>query len=489
MIQVNKEFLRNEGYIKDIITTAEKSMREKQRRYNRYTRKTKGASLGVPIEYYIVNIASGFFGGIAPEITVKQEAKEKTKNIIQKLFKKAVGKNANKEEFQIFVDHLREYNDDSSLFYQMVKDYFITGSAYALQYETTENKLVYARVSPLQTVALYDYNTPINEIGILRKWQEADETGKIVDMIEIITNEEKIYYRNGRKNHEEYKLVEDMTEKVVWKLVPAMSIENPDGLAIFSVVEDLIDSLETIIQNNKETFSQNADAKLVAIGYSPENDRIIQDEDGNDIINPARIKEDQAVLNAKMLYVDGDAENRGDFKWLLKELNDTASENHKKTLIDLIFMIAGVPNVSDVGFTNADNSSALEKKFFPLEQIIIQAEKQFKKEYLELFENFTDRINLKHSTNFDFSELDITFKRNLPANEKEVVDTWLALRGLISDETIISKLPFELDVETELAKLKEEDEVSIMKFSNMEVNDELADSKQEAEEIPQEIQE
>ena len=50
-------------------------------------------------------------------------------------------------------------------------------------------------------------------------------------------------------------------------------------------------------------------------------------------------------------------------------------------------------NLTDVGFTNADNSSALEKKFFSLEQLVIQAEKMFKKEYLALFENFVDRIN------------------------------------------------------------------------------------------------
>jgi hypothetical protein len=67
-----------------------------------------------------------------------------------------------------------------------------------------------------------------------------------------------------------------------------------------------------------------------------------------------------------------------------KELNDTASENHKKTLIEFIFMILCVPNLTDVGFTNADNSSALEKKFFSLEQLVIQAEKLFKKEYLAI---------------------------------------------------------------------------------------------------------
>ena len=38
MIQVNKDFLKNENYIKAVIEKAKKEMRKKQARYNRYTR-------------------------------------------------------------------------------------------------------------------------------------------------------------------------------------------------------------------------------------------------------------------------------------------------------------------------------------------------------------------------------------------------------------------------------------------------------------------
>ncbi len=491
MIQINKESLRNEHIVKNLIERAKRELRKKKRRYERYTRTRNKKDIDVALEYYIVNIASGYFGGIAPEVTVNQVINENKKSILNKLFKKSVGKNADKDEFQIMLDTIREDNDDSSVFYDLVKDYFITGTCYALQYETEDNKLRYARVNPLQTVALYNYDTPIDDIGVIRIWQEYDSEGFEVDMVEIITNEEKIYYRNSKRQPKEYKLVEDMTEEIEWSLVPAMCIENPDGLAIFSVVESLIDSLETVISNNKEIFEQNADAKLIASGYSPENPSVIEDEKGNYIPNPARRAEDQVILDAKMLYLEGDKESRGDFKWLIKEINDTASENHKKTLIDLIFMIACVPNITDVGFTNADNASALEKKFFPLEQIIIQAEKQFKKEYLELFENFIDRVNTKHSTNFDYREINITFKRNLPANKKEIVETWLKLRGLISDETVITNLPYEIDAETELANLKKQEEENIMKFqSQIKVGDmNVGTNTGKANQLPKGLQE
>lgn len=43
--------------------------------------------------------------------------------------------------------------------------------------------------------------------------------------------------------------------------------------------------------------------------------------------NPARVQEDEAVLNAKVFYTP---DKDGDIDWIIKDINDTASENHKK---------------------------------------------------------------------------------------------------------------------------------------------------------------
>jgi len=490
MIQVNKEYLRNEGYTSTIIEKAKRELSRKRARYNRYTRSQYKSTIDIAMEYYIVNIASGYFGGIAPEIVVKQETNKKNISVLKKLFNRVVGRNADKDEFQIMIDYIREYNDDDSVFYELVKDYFITGSCYGLQYETEDNKLVYARTPAIQTVALYDYSTPMQKVGLVRIWNETDNNGKDMEMVEIITETEKLYFKGTQKNKKEYLLDETMTEEVDWLLVPALAIENPDNMCIFTAVEDLIDAFETIIDNNKTTFEQNADAKLVAIGYAPENSLLVQDTNGNWITNTARTAEDNAVLSAKMLYVSGDNENRGDFKWLIKDINDTASENHKKTLMELILMMACIPNVTDVGFTKADNSSALDKKFFPLEQIIIQAEKQFKKEYLAMFENFIDRVNTKFSTDFDFSEIQITFKRNLPTDKQNMIDMALKLRSLLSDESVLGLLPLDIDVESEMAKKKEQNEENIMKFkSNIKDGGlDVGEDRQRTNEIPEELQ-
>jgi len=181
------------------------------------------------------------------------------------------------------------------------------------------------------------------------------------------------------------------------------------------------------------------------------------------IQNPARVKEDEAILNAKVFYTP---DNTGDIGWVTKDVNDTASENHKKTCIDLALMISCVPNVTDQGFTDADNSSALEKKFFPLDQVLQQADKSFKKELLRMWEMITNRINLKKNTEYDFRDIEIILTRNLPNNVQEIVNNWLKLRGLLSDKTIIDHLPYDLDSESELAEMDIQNQENIEK--NME---------------------
>ena len=75
----------------------------------------------------------------------------------------------------------------------------------------------------------------------------------------------------------------------------------------------------------------------------------------------------------------------------------------------------------------------------------------------------TSRINLKKSTKYDFRDIEIILTRNLPSNNQEIVDSWLKLRGLLSDKTVIEHLPYDLDSESELAEVDAQNEANIEK--------------------------
>ena len=75
-----------------------------------------------------------------------------------------------------------------------------------------------------------------------------------------------------------------------------------------------------------------------------------------------------------------------------------------------------------------------------------------------MWENITDRINTKKNKKFDFRDILITINTSIPTDDAEVVDNWLKLRGLISDATILENLPYDLDAESEIKKMKEQSE-------------------------------
>ena len=73
------------------------------------------------------------------------------------------------------------------------------------------------------------------------------------------------------------------------------------------------------------------------------------------------------------------------------------------------------------------------------------------------------RINLKKGKEYDFRDIDVILIRNLPTDTESLTNAWLKLRGLISDKSIISHLPFGLDAESELAEIDKQNEENIQK--------------------------
>lgn len=476
MIQMTKEYLLDEKNMANLVETVNNVLNKRKNNYERYARKV-AEELKVPLEYYIDNIGTGYFGGKAPKYTIKQETSEERKGVIKRLFDKIVGKNANADEFQMLIDYIRDYNDEPAFFYDIVFDYMTTGACYWILYETENNEIVYAHVPSTQCVAIYDYSTPVQKVGGVRIWTETDNEGFEATMVEIITDEDKRYYKNSRKAPDEYKEDVSAREDVKWYLVPFNAVENPDGLALHEPVITLINAYETVLTNNKHLFEYNDDAKLKITGFMPEEPLL--NPDGT--INSKRQAEDEAILEAPTFYTP---DASGDIEWIIKDINDSASENHKKTLIELILMCSMIPSISEIS-TKEKTATEIERSFFPLEQVLTRADKLFKKELLAMWENIVDRINIKKNTNFDFREIQIELQRNLPTDKDTMIEQALKLRELLSDETILNMLPIDLDVESEISKKQEQNEINmenaIQKAKSLKNNQEEKEIEEENE--------
>lgn len=471
MIQWNKETLEKSSSVAQILLMADKEWNSRKQLYERIIRKISKSeivsmnddNIKVGFENYINSMVTGYFAGKAPNYDVEKVSDPKKLNIIKSLLNKLFNTEANKEEeLKVLIDYITKYNDDGAEFFDLAFDYFGMRAAYEVIYENDENEIVYTKQSALNTIAIWDYSTPVNQIGQLRKWTEKDEKGADITIVELTTINGKFYYAPTPQNEKEYRELKDRKKASKWLMLPCIAIENEMGIASFELVVSLICAYERVIQNSKNTFQYNDDAKLKITGFTPDEDTLIEetDKDGNPVLddngnpkmieNPARKKFDETLLKAKVFYTP---DNTGDIAWVEKSVQDTALQNHKKTLVDLISMISGVPNITDLGFTTADNASALDRKFFALEQMITTADKLFKKAFLRRWETILAQINKKKHKQYDFRNIKIDLQRNLPTDKGTETDRALKLRGLLSDETVIDMLPDDFDSKSELEKM------------------------------------
>ena len=477
MIQLSNIEELTEQDIPKLVTLVNQELLRREKLYRRYRRKVHSYEIigvpdvenedkktVVPFEKYIVDIGAGYLGGKEPTYEVEETADEDKRKTIAETLGKDLKEEDYKDKMEIIMNYITNYNDEPQENYQLVKDLLLYGSCYEMVYENEDNEVVYTRLDPLQTVAIWDYSLPRKLIGLVNIYEEMDINSSTQYVVKIIdVNGTRIY--KGREKH----YVENETDNIGnvgainnWGDVPATAVETEDNLSLFEPAIELIDAYQSLIKDTKDTFNYNNDAKLKVTGYRPENQLLTKNEKGELVENPNRKIEDETLLKMKVFYTPQD----GDISWIEKTLDDSATQNTLKTYLDLIMMVTGTPQTTDLGFTKADNASAIDRKFFALEQMTTDAMQLLKTAYLRRWELIFGRINLKNSTNYDFRDIKITLNKNLPANDNEVVDMYMKLRGLISDDTIIERLPLNFDSVSEQNKKREQDEENMEFYMN-----------------------
>lgn len=486
MLRFSKELLEREDSITTIFFKAQAELDARRKLYDEFRQKLTDeeiASLSdekikVPLARYLSVMAVGFFAGKPPVYKIHAYDEEIDK-LNQELFSKSPNDEQKVKEMEYILKHVTDYNDDAKEFFSLAFDYFVKRACYEIIYKNNNEEIVYAKSDALETVAIWDYSIPKQLIGLYRIIRTTLANGEYQTMVELTTANGKRYYmdtpekRKLFENKEEYKrkyknesLFKENKKKFEppkWDDIQAIAMENEHNLNIFENVLSLIKTYTRSIQNERNTFKYNDEAILGVMGYKPENPMVINDENGRSIKNPARILEDEMVLTSRVRYL----QDGGELKWIIKEVNDSAFQNHKKTLMDLICLCAFIPNMTDLGFTQADNNSALEKKFFALQQLIVDAEADFNQGLLRRWELIFNKFNKDKDKDYDFRNVEVTLQRNMPSDSSSMVSMIMQLRELLGDETLIGMLPFDLDPKNEIAKKKSEAE------TNLEDNQEL----------------
>ncbi len=476
MIRYSKEKLEEENSITAIFFKAKNELDNRKRLYEEFRQKLTDeeiASLSdenikLPLARYLSVMGVGYFAGKPPIYKVKAYDKDIDK-LNQELFDSKPNDKKKVSEMEYIIKHVTDYNDDEKEYFSLAFDYFVKRASYELLYKNENSEIVYSKSDALETVGIWDYSIPRNLIGLYRIIETTLANGEYQNMVELTTITGKRYYNDTPEKRklfgtEEYKekykeeplFIEDRKkyEPQKWDDIPVIAMENEHGLNIFESVLSLINAYREVIQNSRNTFKYNDEAKLKMIGYKPENKKVIT-KNGVPTINPARIKEDEYNLKAKVVYLDSGIE-KGDIDWLIKNVNDSALQNHKKTLMDLICLCSFIPNMTDLGFTQADNNSALEKKFFALQQLVTDAESDFKMGLTRRWELIFNKFNKDKRKEYDFRNVEITLQKNMPSDKASLVNIATQMKDILPTETVINISGLELDAKNEIAKKKAE---------------------------------
>ena len=80
--------------------------------------------------------------------------------------------------------------------------------------------------------------------------------------------------------------------------------------------------------------------------------------------------------------------------------------------------------------------------------------------------------NIKLNSLFTYTEIKPVFIRNLPTNESELVTMAKSLYGIVSEDTVLSLLPFIEDVQAEKEAIAKEKEEAALSLVDYQFNDE-----------------
>ena len=352
-----------------------------------------------------------------------------------------------KSENQDLLDRLNDtfmYNDEADQNTSLAFEQSICGYAYEIVYMDEDAQVRFKTVPSEEMVVVYDNS-------LEERIQFAFRYYNVYDLDNDNKKELVLYTKDSIKTYDftddELTLKEE--EQHFFQQVPVADYENNNNrIGDFENVITLIDAYDKANSDTANDFEYFTNALLVVSGV------VMADDEAG----PLDFKNNR-VLNF--------ADTTSKAEYLLKDINDTALENYKNRLNADIHKFSNVVDMTDENFSGNLSGIALKYKFSGMENVTGIKEAKFKKGLMRRLELIIAVTNIKLNSLFTYTEIKPVFTRNLPTNEAELVNIAKSLYGIVSEDTVLSLLPFIEDVQAEkdtIAKEKEEAALSLMDY-------------------------
>lgn len=209
------------------------------------------------------------------------------------------------------------------------------------------------------------------------------------------------------------------------------SLNNDDGYGDFQMVLGLLDSLNLMISNNTDDLQSISNAILAVTGGKLGEDEIKQ-------INQYKVA--NLPMGANM-------------QWIIKNANIEGVLGQIKHLLNFIFQISMVPDLSDDAFAGNLSGVAMQFKMWGIDQLWTSKIRKYKTCLYKRLEMIFKTMGVKQDK---ISNFQINFYRNLPENMAQDYEIAKNLSNVLSLKTILKNLSIVEDAEAEYKAIEEE---------------------------------
>lgn len=348
------------------------------------------------------------------------------------------------------------YNDSDAEDMAWCTNALIYGVGYELQWIDKYSQVRYSQVNPLNAFAIYDNTLDCDLLYFVRWYKRDNFDDNDIFNIEVYSDKTvKTYQAHGLGGALE--LISE--EQHYFNDVPvSVFYLNETEENIFNCIITLNDAYNELQSSEIDDFNAWVDAYLTLTGVDADNEDIASMKENRVLILP-----EGAIAN-----------------WLTKNTNDTQITNMLDNIKKNIFKVTACPDMSDETFL-AQSGTALAYKLVGFENVASGIVARFTKAIQRRIELICNVLNLK-ATDAIWRDISINFVRNLPVNLTEIVQLVNALKGSVSDATLLAQLPFITDVQAEIEAIQKqkEENMSLYSFGNF-ANDEDDENKEDDE--------
>lgn len=337
------------------------------------------------------------------------------------------------------IQDILNYNDVRTEDNELLRNALIFGKSFEINYVDEDAKQRFKVLDSRECIPVYS-NDLNNDLLYVIRYYVADTINNSQDeyYIEVYGNEFIRKYKSSNA-FTTLSLLEEKTN--VYKQVPITVFSlNTDEVSIFDQVMTLQDAYNKLLSSEVDDFESFCDAYLVLKGCMADADDLV------------------AMKQNRVLMMDTDAEA----SYLTKSVSDTQIENMLKNINDTIHKISNSPDFTEDTFMS-QSGVAIKYKLIGFENVASNIVANMTKALQRRIELICSILSLTDGET-KWRDIQIVFTRNLPQNITDTAQAINQLRGIVSDKTLISLLPFIKDVDAEVKQLQKEKEVNMSMY-------------------------